>query len=234
MNNAYKKFGYFYDEIMACVNYDLWLEFVEDYLKSGDSILDLACGTGTFCNLLTLKGYHADGLDLSESSIEIANEKKKLNRLDINYRVCDMSNFKTDKKYDCMTCLFDSMNFLPKKKMIKNMLSCVAKGLKDGGYFICDIFSKEMLREYTNNEMHEDYETFKIDWYTKKVDKATLHHDIIITEKGNEPFTENYDEYYYEIKDISHKKLKLIKVCGDFNEDLQDEDERILLVFQKI
>ena len=33
------------------------------------------------------------------------------------------------------------------------------------------------------------------------------------------------DEYYYEIKDISHKKLKLIKVCGDFNEDLQDEEK---------
>ena len=60
MNNAYKKFGYFYDEIMACVNYDLWLEFTTPYLKKGDSVLDLACGTGTFCSLLTLNGYHAE------------------------------------------------------------------------------------------------------------------------------------------------------------------------------
>ena len=67
MKNEYKKFGYYYEEIMSRINYDLWLEFVEPYLSKGDRVLDLACGTGTFCNLLTLNGYKADGLDLSES-----------------------------------------------------------------------------------------------------------------------------------------------------------------------
>ena len=28
-NNSYKKFGYYYDEVMAELNYDLWLEFIE-------------------------------------------------------------------------------------------------------------------------------------------------------------------------------------------------------------
>lgn len=232
MNNAYKKFGYFYDEIMACVNYDLWLEFTTTFLKKGDSVLDLACGTGTFCTILTLNGYHADGIDLSETSIEIAKEKKKLNRMDINYTVCDMTKFKTKKKYDVITCYFDSMNFLSSKKLIQRMLKCVAKSLKKGGFFLCDIFSKEMLKEYTNNEMHEDYETFKIDWYTKKINDNTLHHDITIHD-GNEDIKETYDEYYYEIEDLKNRYLKLIQKSGDFNNDLQDQDERILLVFQR-
>ena len=98
MKNEYKKFGYYYEEIMSRINYDLWLEFVEPYLSKGDRVLDLACGTGTFCNLLTLNGYKADGLDLSESIIEIAREKKRINRLDIDFRVCDMTNFKTEYK----------------------------------------------------------------------------------------------------------------------------------------
>ena len=42
--NAYKKFGYFYDEVMASLNYDLWLEFIEEYLNPNDKVLDLACG----------------------------------------------------------------------------------------------------------------------------------------------------------------------------------------------
>ena len=33
MKNAYKKFAYYYDEIMQGMNYDLWVEFVEPYLK---------------------------------------------------------------------------------------------------------------------------------------------------------------------------------------------------------
>lgn len=233
MKNEYKRFGYFYDEIMACVNYKLWLEFVTPYLKKGDNILDLACGTGTFCSLLTLEGYHADGLDLSESIIEIAEEKRKLNRMDINFKVEDMTNFHTDKKYDVITCFFDSMNFLPNKKDIDNMLNCVVRSLKEDGFFLCDIFSKEMLKEYADNTMDEDYDTFSIHWTTKKINDNTLHHNITIKEKGEKPFVESYSEYFYEIKDISHKDLNLIKVVGDFNDDLQDEDERILLVFQK-
>ena len=234
MKNEYKKFGYYYEEIMSRINYDLWLEFVEPYLSKGDRVLDLACGTGTFCNLLTLNGYKADGLDLSESIIEIAREKKRINRLDIDFRVCDMTNFKTEYKYDMITCFFDSMNFLTSKKDVKRMLNCVVDSLENHGYFACDIYSKEMLREYENNELHEDHDTFKIDWYTRKVKKNVLKHEITITENGDSPFTETYLEYYYDIMDISHKNLKLIKAVGDFNEDLKDEDERILLVFQKI
>lgn len=234
MKNEYKKFGYYYDEIMRCVNYDLWLEFITPYLKKGDNVLDLACGTGTLCNLLTLEGFKADGIDLSETIIEIAEEKRKINRMDINYSVQDMTNFHTDKKYEMITCFFDSMNFLKDQKEIDNMLNAVVRNLKDDGYFICDIFSKQMLSEYSNNEMHEDYDTFKIDWYTKKVNPTTLHHEITITEKGEKPFKESYSEYYYEVSQIKHKKLKIIKMVGDFNDDLEDEDERILLVFQKI
>lgn len=233
MKNAYKKFGYYYDEIMAQLNYDYWLEFTLPYLKKGDTVLDLACGTGTLCNMLTLKGFSADGLDLSETIIEIANEKKKVNRMNINYYIADMTNFKLDKKYDCITCFFDSINFIKEKKDVLKMLDCVSKHLKDNGYFLCDIFSKEMLKEYEENLMVEDYETFKIHWETKKIDSRTLKHNITIEEDKGDSFNETYYEYYHEIKDLSCKKLKLIKVVGDFNDDLQDEDERILLVFQK-
>ena len=50
--NAYKKFGYYYDEVMAQLNYDLWLEFIEEFLKPGDNVLDLACGTAILCTML--------------------------------------------------------------------------------------------------------------------------------------------------------------------------------------
>lgn len=230
--NAYKKFGYYYDEMMASMNYGLWLEFVEEYLKPGDTVLDLACGTATLCTMLKLSGYEPEGLDLSSTILEIAQEKMKINHLNFPLYNQDMINFETHKKYDMITCFFDSVNFLKDTNEIKRMLDQVVKHLKDDGYFICDIFSKEMFKEYSDNHLKEDHGTFKIDWLTKKVGPTSLKHNITIIE-DEEEIKETYNEYYYEIREIAHKNLKLIKISGDFNDDLEDEDERILLVFQK-
>ena len=232
MKNAYKKFAYYYDEVMQEMNYDLWVEFVEPYLKKEDKILDLACGTGTFATMLKLNGYDVEASDLSEEIIEIANEKRKINRLDINFYVADMTNFKTDDKKDVITCFFDSVNFLKDTKEIKKLFDCVYNSLKNGGYFIFDIFSKYMFKEYSNNNTSADYETFKIDWETKKIDDRTLKHIIEITE-DDEIIKESYYEYYYEIKDILDKRFELIKISGDFNDDFQDEDERLIIVLKK-
>ena len=231
--NAYKRFGYFYDEVMAALNYDLWLEFIEEYLKPGDKVLDLACGTATLVTMLTLKGYNAEGLDLSESIIEIANEKRKINRLSFNLYVQDMTKFNTHKKYNMITCFFDSINFLDSIKKVKNLFDCAYKHLEDNGLFIIDVFSKTLLAEYDSNKIVEDYETFKINWETKKTSPTSLKHTIAIND-GDDEFVETYNEYYYDIKELNHKGFKLIKISGDFNDDLQPEDERILLVYEKL
>ncbi len=230
--NEYKKFGYYYDEVMNKLNYDLWLEFIEPYLKPNDKILDLACGTGTLITMLKMKGYDAEGLDLSETILEIAKEKMKVNHLNFNLYHEDMTNFKIDKKYDMITCFFDSINFLNDKKKIKLLFSNVKSHLNEKGYFICDIFSKALLEEYANNDLDEDYVTFRLKWTTKKINPTTIKHTIKIIE-DDEEIVETYNEYYYDVKDLMNNDFNLIKMAGDFNDDLEPEDERILLVYQK-
>ena len=231
--NEYKKFSYYFDEVVSSLDYDLWLEFIEPYLKDGDTILDLACGSGTLLTMLKLKGYDCEGLDLSSDIIDIANEKAKINHLRIPYYVEDMTDFNLNKQYDMITCFFDSVNFLKTKEDIDNMFTCVKKHLKKGGLFIFDIFSETMFKEYDNNLIEEDYHTFKIKWLTKKVNSTTLKHDITITE-GDVVFNESYYEYYHKLKSLNLEGFKLVKLCGDFNDDLMAEDERILVVLQAI
>ena len=231
MKNSYKRFAYFYDEVTSELEYDLWLEFVEPYLKPNDKILDLACGTGTFATMLKLKGFESYGLDLSEEIIEIANEKKKINHLDIPFYVADMTSFNLDNKFDVITCFFDSINFLDNKSKIKKMFDKVYQHLNDNGYFIFDIASKELFNEYDGNEIHKDYQTFYIDWVTSR-NNNTLKHNIKIKDV-DEIIEENYYEYFYDIKDLLDKRFKVIKICGDFNDDLDINDERILIVLQK-
>ena len=231
--NEYKKISYYFDEVVSSLDYDLWLEFIEPYLKNGDTILDLACGSGTLLTMLKLKGYDCEGLDLSSDIIDIANEKAKINHLRIPYYVEDMTDFNLNKQYDMITCFFDSVNFLKTKEDIDNMFTCVKKHLKKGGLFIFDIFSETMFKEYDNNLIEEDYHTFKIKWLTKKVNSTTLKHDITITE-GDVVFNESYYEYYHKLKSLNLDGFKLVKLCGDFNDDLMAEDERILVVLQAI
>lgn len=231
--NEYKKFSYYFDEVVSSLDYDLWLEFIEPYLKDGDTILDLACGSGTLLTMLKLKGYDCEGLDLSSDIIDIANEKAKINHLRIPYYVEDMTDFNLNKQYDMITCFFDSVNFLKTKEDIDNMFTCVKKHLKKDGLFIFDIFSETMFKEYDNNLIEEDYHTFKIKWLTKKINSTTLKHDITITE-GDVVFNESYYEYYHKLKSLNLDGFKLVKLCGDFNDDLMAEDERILVVLQAI
>ena len=230
--NAYKRFSYYYDEVVEQLDYSLWLNFVIPYLHYNDSILDLACGTGTLAMMLKLKEFDVSGLDLSSEIIEIAKEKAKVNHLNIPYYVMDMTDFKIDKKFNVITCFFDSINFLKTVDNVKKLLTCVKDHLVDGGYFICDIFSKALFDQYKNNVLEEDYDLFKIKWVTKTRDERTLLHDIVIQEDGNY-YHEYYYEYLYNIDDLKIDGLKLVQKCGDFNEDLEDEDERILLVFKK-
>ena len=108
--NAYDKFSYYYDDVMASLRYEWWLDFIKPYVKPSDRILDLACGSGTFAILLSLSGYQAEGLDLSPSIIDLARQKAKINHLTIPFYVQDMTTFSIDQTFDCITCFFDTDN----------------------------------------------------------------------------------------------------------------------------
>lgn len=229
--SAYQHFAYYYDDVFQNLDYSLWLKFIEPYLKDSSSILDLACGSGTFTILLKLKGYEVEGMDLSSSIIEIAKEKAKMNHLLIPYYVADMTHFQFSKQYDVITCFFDSINFLKTKEEIQSLLFCASAHLKTNGFFICDIFSKKLLKEYKHHHFKKTYATHKLKWHTKLEDNLVKH--IIQIQEGNLKYKEIYNEYFYEINDIIHPDFQLIQVAGDFKEDFTDEDERVLLVLQK-
>lgn len=231
--NAYNRFAYYYDDVYEKLDYTLWLDFIKPYLNESSSILDLACGSGTLAILLKLKNYTVEGLDLSESIIEIAKEKAKMNHLQIPFYVKDMTSFNLDKTYDVITCFFDSVNFLKTMEDIQNLLSSVNKHLNPNGIFIFDIFSKALLKEYRHHRFKRKYPTHSIKWTTKRLDSSTLRHSILIKE-GKIKLEEIYFEYYHPLESLVFPGFEVIKMSGDFNEDLQAEDERILIVLKKV
>ena len=230
--NSYQNFSYYYDEIMELIEYDDWVNFVKPYLTKDSSILDLACGSGTFAISLANQGYKIKGLDLSREIIEVAKEKSIMNHTDIKFDVKDMTNFKYDEKFDVITCFFDSVNFLDKDE-IKKMYDAVYEHLNDGGLFIFDIFTKSKMKAFKNLTIKDNLSFSKYNW-KMKVKNNTIYHTIKITD-GKTKIIEKYHEYYHELDDIIDDRFKVKSLATDFIDGHfnPEDDERILVVLEK-
>ena len=83
-----------------------------------------------------------------------------------------------------------------------------------------------------NTDIEEEFDDFSYHWKIHLEKPNILSHDITIN--GENHIHEQYNEYYYEINDfIDNDKFEKIAIVGDFNDDLQYEDERILVVLRK-
>lgn len=230
--NEYKGFSYYFDQIMEYIDYHDWLSFTKQYVSQDKHILDLACGSGTLAVLLSVEGFKVDGLDLSAEMIGLANDKFKAYHILNNLYTCDMSSFSLPRKYDAVTCYFDSVNHLPTIEHVKQMMNCVFETLNENGLFLFDVFSKSKYDEMDNTDISEDFDDFSYNWKIKLKKPNILTHDITI--KADSFIHEIYNEYYYDLNDfIDKSKFEIIKICGDFNDDIKPEDERILVVLKK-
>ena len=230
--NSYQKFSYYYDEIMELIEYDTWVDFVKPFLDKSSSILDLACGSGTFAISLANQGYKIKGLDLSKEIIDVAKEKSIMNHTNIKFDVKDMTNFKYDEKFDVITCFFDSVNFLNKEE-IKKMYDSVYDHLNEGGLFIFDIFTKSKINAFKNLTIKDNLSFAKYKW-NMKVKNNTIFHTIKIVD-GKTKIVESYHEYYHELEEILDNRFKVKSLTSDFKPNHYDpiNDERILVVLEK-
>ena len=100
-------------------------------VKSGNKVLDIACGTGAvtkkLCEKVGRTGYVV-GVDTSITAINIAKrEDKKKSNLD--FVNLDAENFSFKEKFDVITCQYGLFFFPNALKALKNM----KKNLVDGG-----------------------------------------------------------------------------------------------------
>ena len=73
------------------------LTLAEKYGK--DSVLDIACGTGSITIPLVKNGYDVTAFDLSASMIEVANKKIKKEKQQANLFVANMIDFEIHRKF---------------------------------------------------------------------------------------------------------------------------------------
>ncbi len=132
-----------YDELMKTVPYRMWVGYYMLLLANQDvhpkRVLDVCCGTGAMCDLLTREGMEMTGFDIAPGMIEVARQKAKKAKQTITYHVADATNFKLGEEFDAAFSFFDSLNNITEPAKLQAAIKCIYKHLKPGGSFIFDL-----------------------------------------------------------------------------------------------
>ena len=103
---VYNEFGWNYSPEIFGEQLLLWMN--RHGVKPRSS-MDLACGTGILCEILSQNGIEASGMDFSAGMIDIARQGNP----DIHYDVADMITYCPARQFDLVTCTGDGLNHIP-------------------------------------------------------------------------------------------------------------------------
>lgn len=143
IQESFTRVAPYYDELMSQVPYRMWVGYYLLLLSHQNSrpkrILDVCCGTGSMCELLTAEGFEMAGVDLSADMIRQAKKKAGRNRQEIRYEVGDAAEFEMGETYDAAFSFFDSLNNILDADHLQRAFRQIAKHIKPGGSFIFDV-----------------------------------------------------------------------------------------------
>lgn len=216
---AYSLFARYYDEYMAHVEYDSWVDFIlgrytRRYKKSPDRVLELACGTGNIASRLVRRGCKVDATDISEAMLDLARNKP----FPANYQKADMLEPISGDSYDLILLLFDSMNYLTQIENVDILLNNVSNSLSNKGLFIFDISTIRNCQENFDGFINIEDEERGFVIHESEFDNAKLmqtNHITFFVPEGN--LYQRYDEHHHQkiyrvetlVKLIESSALKL-------------------------
>jgi ubiquinone/menaquinone biosynthesis C-methylase UbiE len=152
----------YYDKIYSFIDYkkevDLLKLFIKKYkLNQGNSLLDVACGTGNHIPFFK-KEYDVTGIDKSAEMIKIAKSKIE----DVDFIISDMLTLNLNKKFDVILCLASSISYLENYTNLKKVIKRLSGHLNSGGVLIIepwqtkngdDISGKPYLLTYDSEDL---------------------------------------------------------------------------------
>lgn len=225
-NKTYQQLASSYDEVFQSEFYKNYASFIERFAKSSTiKILDLACGTGSLIKELG-NDYEIEGVDYSSEMLKIA----KIKNPKIKFFNQDFLHLVLAKKYDIITCTFDSINYLLKKQDLEKAIKNISKYLNPHGLFIFDFNTKnKKIESVIHRKNLTFYNQIENDFWITKIE----------IEKKLKIYTEIHTERLYDLTEIrkylEKNNLEISKLYENFeNKTTQDSTaERLFVVAKK-
>ncbi len=158
----YSEFAAIYDAVMRDVAYDMWADYVEEICErhghAPETVLDVACGTGSSTIPFAARGYRTAGVDSSRAMLDIAEAKATARGVGIEFALQDMRSLRADRlktgpEFDLVICLYDSINYLADPKELRAALSGFLRALRPGGLFVFDVNAARRLSQMTETSI---------------------------------------------------------------------------------
>lgn len=193
----------FYDRLNSEADYESYVEYLENNIPRGTSILDVGCGTGEMCIRLSRDGYNLTGLDISADMLSEAAAKTERNRMDVFYTCQDMTSFSVSHLYDAVISCFDSFNYvLSKEKLLSAFIRC-NNALDKNGIFLFDMNAPAKFENlYADNTFVIEEDGIFCVWeneYNSRSRRCRFFINIFVENNGS------YDRYYEEQCERSYK-----------------------------
>ena len=107
-----------------------------------DTILDLACGTGSHVLELAKLGYRCTGQDTSVEMLEMAKKKAVESSLEIEFIKGDMCAYGLERKFDAVLGLY-AFTSLVSAEAFHAGLSSAGKAVRPGGLFYLNLLNAD-------------------------------------------------------------------------------------------
>jgi ubiquinone/menaquinone biosynthesis C-methylase UbiE len=129
----HNKLAKYYDRVYSFKDYldeavrlqNLIIKYSE---SGGNSLLDVACGTGL--HLKHLKDdFSCTGVDVSKSMLKIARKNAK----GVTFKEADMKTLRLGKQFDVIVCLLSSIGYVKTAASLEKTIRNFSKHLKKGG-----------------------------------------------------------------------------------------------------
>ncbi len=205
LDQSFTSIAPYYDELMQDINYELWVDYVEELFQllsvRPQKILDIGCGTGNPTLIFARRGYEMVGMDYSEEMLKVAREKSE-HFSNVRFYHGDVRNFDLENEmpFDAAISLFDSLNNITTEGEMVSAFSCVRRHLREGGPFIFDMNTIHALEFYWGNHTRvREYGELLSIWrtrYFKKKRISELHITLFIPTEKN--FYCRIDEIHVE------------------------------------
>ena len=222
----YDMFAYYYDQMMADIDYDIFLDLVLKYIPKDKYILDAGCGTGIITMALKKMGYQISGLDISNDMLMILRHKMDMENVYFPLYENDLCDELPKNSFGAVISFLDVINYIiDYKKALRNIYD----SLIPGGIFIFDISTVNFFKELIGYTEDDDYDDFSYHWEIEagKEENSVVHH-LAIKNKHGKVFIENhyqktYDDQVYldylkslgfrVIKETGFDNLKTFFIC---------------------
>jgi len=215
-------FSYFYSTYWAKTFGHNVLNFLKSSVDlSGKAILDVACGTGEFANLIksTKLPSMVFGLEASSANRDRAGAKIGSHFV-IDWKFGDEIPFE-DGKFDLVTCLYDSLNYCSTDNQVQRLFSEVSRVLSKNSIFLFDFNTSEGLQKRWNGvvEKRDKLGKCRVEFLfdpTKQLGTASISGEF----QGIE-----FEEIHYQ-KPIDPENVKtILKACHLIEVEIKSQRE---------